>query len=161
MRRRPHAHEPDRGPIRVQAAILVGAILLTACGGDNSGSARDRTADGALVYHVCIGCHGMDGRGVAGDIAPSLIDSPLVLADDPAPLIMLLLHGIENDGRWPGLMMPWRDALSDEQIAAVLSHIRSQWGHQAPPVTAGQVTGLREATSDRRQPYPRAELGIE
>lgn len=139
------------------------AVALAGCGDgpSRSGGGHGGPVSGALVYQVCIGCHGQDGQGVSGGIAPTLVGSGLVQADDPAALVKLVLHGIEYDGRWPGLMMPWRDALSDEQIAAVLSHIRSQWGHQAPPVTPEQVSELRAATADRSQPYPREELGIE
>lgn len=38
--------------------------------------------------------------------------------------------------------------LTDEQIAAVASYIRSSWGNEADAVTEDQVAELREALKD-------------
>jgi mono/diheme cytochrome c family protein len=40
-------------------------------------------------------------------------------------------------------MPPFSHVLSDEDIAAVLSFIRSAWGNTAPPVTAFEVQQYR------------------
>ena len=40
-------------------------------------------------------------------------------------------------------MPPYLLDLSDAQIAAVLTHIRNQWGNQAAAVTSLQVLKLR------------------
>jgi len=48
-------------------------------------------------------------------------------------------------------MLPWKDLLSDEELAAVLTFIRSnkEWGNAAPPVTAEQVKAIRDQTANR------------
>jgi mono/diheme cytochrome c family protein len=44
-------------------------------------------------------------------------------------------------------MPPFVLVLSDAELAAVLTHLRTQWGHQAGPVSALQVQQLRESTA--------------
>jgi len=39
--------------------------------------------------------------------------------------------------------------LSDEQVAAVVTYVRNAWGNAASPVSAGDVTSLREVLHDR------------
>ena len=38
--------------------------------------------------------------------------------------------------------MPGLGVLDDEQIAAVLTYLRREWGHTAPPIDPGQTTTL-------------------
>jgi mono/diheme cytochrome c family protein len=40
-------------------------------------------------------------------------------------------------------MPPWRQVLSEEEMAAVATVIRQSWGNQAPAVTAQDVLRLR------------------
>jgi mono/diheme cytochrome c family protein len=49
-------------------------------------------------------------------------------------------------------MPPWK-ALSDDEIAAIATHIRREWGNAAPPVTAATVAAERAATADRTRPW--------
>ena len=57
-------------------------------------------------------------------------------------------------------MVPWRSALTDDEIAAVLTYVRQNpdWGNKAPAVTAERVKALREKTKSRNQPYSPEEL---
>jgi alcohol dehydrogenase (quinone), cytochrome c subunit len=43
-------------------------------------------------------------------------------------------------------MPQFRLQLNDQEIADVVSFIRSGWGNQAPPATAAQVAALRKTT---------------
>jgi mono/diheme cytochrome c family protein len=43
--------------------------------------------------------------------------------------------------------------LQDAELAAVLTHIRSQWGNAAAPVTADAVAAVRKDTAARTEPY--------
>jgi mono/diheme cytochrome c family protein len=45
-------------------------------------------------------------------------------------------------------MPPFAQALSDAEIAAVVTYIRSAWGNRGAPVTATEVNALRSATLD-------------
>jgi hypothetical protein len=59
-------------------------------------------------------------------------------------------------------MPAWGDGapvpLKDEQISAILTYIRSEWGNKAEPVTTEEVALIRAATKDRKQPWSEKEL---
>jgi hypothetical protein len=56
-----------------------------------------------------------------------------------------------------GAMPPWKQ-LKDEQIAAILTYIRNDWGNNAPPISADQIAKVREETSSQTEPYTQAQL---
>ena len=74
---------------------------------------------------------------------------------DPTAPIRILLGGKEGA---IGLMPPLGGALSDEQIASVLTYIRREWGHTAPPVAPEDVQEVRGLTKTRTKPWTDAEL---
>ena len=59
-----------------------------------------------------------------------------------------------------GSMVPWKDALTDEEIAAVLTYVRqnAEWGNKAPEVKPERVKDVRAKTKGRNQPYTQEEL---
>lgn len=77
----------------------------------------------------CATCHGNGGEGNAGFPA---LDGNTTVTGDPQLVIQTVLSG-------KGLMPAFRNKLSDEEIAAVVSYIRSAWTNDAPPVTVGMV----------------------
>jgi mono/diheme cytochrome c family protein len=108
-----------------------------------------------LFESVCARCHQPDGQGVAGQYPP-LVGSEWVLAPGPARLIRIVLDGLQGPITVKGVaynnnMTPHRDALTDAQIAAVLTYLRTQkdWGHSAAPVTPEEVAAIRSKTKDR------------
>ena len=79
-----------------------------------------------------------------------------MLDRDPSSLINLVLNGAEPlvvKGAPDAYRMPqYRVQLTDEEIAQVLTFVRSAWGNGATSVTADQVKPLRPVTdpsSDR------------
>jgi mono/diheme cytochrome c family protein len=93
--------------------------------------------------------------GVPG-VFPPLAASEWVGGDEKV-LTHILLHGINGDlevkgTNYKGAMPAWK-SLADEELAAVMSYIRSQWGNQAPEVLPGTVKDQREATKNRSEPY--------
>jgi mono/diheme cytochrome c family protein len=121
---------------------------------------------GKLVYNkpTCVACHQADGKGTAGQF-PSLVQSEWVQEPEPGRIIRAVLHGIS--GPFPfkgqtfdGSMVPWKDALTDEEIAAVLTYVRQnpEWGNKAPEVKPERVKDVRAKTKDRTQPYSQEEL---
>jgi mono/diheme cytochrome c family protein len=54
----------------------------------------------------------------------------------------VITAGIPDAYRMP----PFREQLSDEQIADVLSYVRSTWGNHGGPVSPDEVRALREHT---------------
>jgi mono/diheme cytochrome c family protein len=112
--------------------------------------------DGKQIYGAkCVACHQASGMGVAG-VFPPLAGAEWVLGDEKV-LTSILLHGVNGElvvkGTTYNGAMPAFGTLPDEEIAAVLTHIRSEWGNQAPPITAATVAAQREATKAQSGPY--------
>lgn len=109
------------------------------------------TQAGAKLYEQhCASCHGAQGQGVAGAY-PALAGNRAVTMPHTQNLLQVMLHGgfgPATAGRpRPYGMPPFTLTLNDTEIAAVLSYIRTAWGHQAPEVTPLQVLQMRQASS--------------
>lgn len=112
--------------------------------------------DGKQLFGAkCAACHQASGLGVPG-VFPPLAGAEWVVGSEKV-LISLLLHGVQGEivvkGNTYKGVMPAFGTLSDDEIAAVLSYIRSDWGNQAAPVTAAAVKAQREATKGQTGPY--------
>jgi mono/diheme cytochrome c family protein len=102
---------------------------------------------GAKVYEDrCAGCHGTNGEGARGAV-PALAGNRAVTLASPDNLLKLVLGGAfapaTAGNPQPYGMPPFATLLSDEQIAAVASFVRSSWGHRASPVNALDVNRQR------------------
>jgi mono/diheme cytochrome c family protein len=112
--------------------------------------------DGRQVYaSKCAACHQATGLGVPG-VFPPLAGAEWVLGDEKI-LTHILLHGVNGEMEvkgtiYKGAMPAWK-SLTDDELAAVMSYIRSDWGNQAPAVLAETVKAEREATRSRTEPY--------
>ena len=116
---------------------------------------QQRFDAGSQIYRsVCIGCHQADGKGKE-KLAGNLVESRYVNGPDPGAAARILLAGKEGA---VGLMPPLGGALSDEQIASVLTYIRREWGHTASPVAPDDVREVRGLTKTRTRPWTDAEL---
>lgn len=105
---------------------------------------------GAHTYVTrCATCHGLDGKGQA-EWMPPLAGATSALAKEDASAINITLNGSQRivaDGVPDAYRMPaFRQQLSDQEIAQVLSFVRSTWGNQASAVDAEAVSKLRERT---------------
>ena len=87
-------------------------------------------------------------------MAPPLVGSHVRARPRPVTS-RILLNGKEGT---VGLMPPLGAALTDDQIAAVLTYIRREWGHTAAPVDAAGVKEIRGLTSTRTRPWTNEEL---
>ena len=114
-------------------------------------SAADRLdTPGAHTYVTrCASCHGADGKGQA-QWMPPLAGATSALAKENASAINITLNGSQRvvaAGVPDAYRMPaFREQLSDQQIAEVLTFVRSTWGNQSEPVDAKAVSTLREHT---------------
>jgi cytochrome c6 len=92
---------------------------------------------GAQLYaDNCVACHRPTGLGVNGAFPP-LAGSPLATGDPTAAALRVL------NGR--GGMPAFKAALTDAQIADVLTYVRSTWGNKARKVLPATVTAARGA----------------
>ena len=111
----------------------------------------------------CITCHQADGEGLPAAMFPPLSKTKWVQGSDER-LIKLTMHGlhgpIEIKGKsYPGQVpMTAFKALSDEEIAAVLTYVRNTFGNKAPLVTPAKVREVREATKSKESFYAPADL---
>ena len=116
---------------------------------------------GKNVYgRVCQTCHQANGKGVQGAF-PSLHNAPLVTGDS-RKLTALIQHGLQGelqreDAVYNGVMPPWKDQLSDEQVAAVATYVRQQFENDASKVSAETVQNIR-SEHDRSVQWTESEL---
>jgi mono/diheme cytochrome c family protein/glucose/arabinose dehydrogenase len=117
---------------------------------------------GKTVYNtLCTACHQPTGTGMEG-LAPALVDSDWVLGS-PDILSRIILHGLSgpikvNGQAWSLEMPPLGAALSDEQIAGVLTYIRREWEHNGSPISTEAVAKIRAQHKARTKAWTEAEL---
>jgi len=107
---------------------------------------------GMLLYmQKCMSCHRADGQAYAPYIPP-LAGNSAVMDPDPSSLINVTLNGTQRivvggipDAYW---MPRFRNMLSDQEVADVVTMMRTSWGNQAPAVTAAQVRVIRHGTNE-------------
>jgi len=104
---------------------------------------------GARIYtEHCAQCHGRQGEGVAGAY-PRLAGNRAVTLPVTANLVQVTIHGAFAPATAghprPFGMPPFALTLSDAEIAAVLTYIRSAWGNQAGGVSELDVAQQRSA----------------
>ncbi len=125
------------------AGIIVAGAIAVASHGRVMGA---QPPDGKAVFLLnCAACHQANGKG--GGPYPPLAGNPDVNAVDSAALIQTVLNGrtgpiTVNGSQYGGNMPSWR-ALSDADIAAVLTYVRSAWNNSAPAVSTDQVAAAR------------------
>jgi mono/diheme cytochrome c family protein len=102
---------------------------------------------GAAIYEKhCENCHGRSGEGAPG-IYPPLAGNRGVTMTPPVNAIRSILIGgyppstVGNPR--PYGMPPFAQVLSDDEVAMVLSYIRTAWGNDASLVTRDQVDKSR------------------
>src|SRR5262245_14548755 len=116
-----------------------------------------KAVDGGQIFAAqCAACHQATGAGIPG-VFPPLAGSEWALGKD-ALVVQILLHGISGGievkgTTYNGAMPPFGDKLSDDEIAAVASYVRSAWGNGAGKIEAATVKTARSATHDRAEPW--------
>jgi nicotinate dehydrogenase subunit B len=95
---------------------------------------------------ACAVCHAVGGPPLFGS-RPSLALNSNVHAATPDNLIQVILHGIANPVSSDlGYMPAFKDSMSDEQIAELVSYLRRQFAPEKPP-----WVGVAEAANRLRQ----------
>ncbi|WP_143749479.1 c-type cytochrome, partial [Caballeronia arvi] len=127
------AYEPRSGVARMSVqALRTGAM--------------ERPGTG-IFLSFCAKCHGPDGMGKPNKY-PRLAGNPTVLAPDVTSLVRLVVEGggapRTERGPQPEKMPAFGPKLTSEEIAHVLTFVRSMWGNEAAPVTSRDVASLRD-----------------
>jgi mono/diheme cytochrome c family protein len=105
------------------------------------------TPHGAKLYEQhCAACHGDQGQGAAGAYPP-LAGNRAVTMDDATNLVRIVVSGgfppATAGNPKPYGMPPFGPHLSDEEIAAVITHIRGAWGNRASALSSLGVLRAR------------------
>jgi mono/diheme cytochrome c family protein len=116
--------------------LLAGVILAPATAALLPAAAlaqNDKPPSGGQVFMDahCNICHGQMGSGGAG---PAFRNNQILHVTDYV-IAQILLGG--------GIMPSFADKLSDQEIAAVATYIRTSWGNQAGPVNPAEVASVR------------------
>jgi mono/diheme cytochrome c family protein len=142
--------------VRAMAVYLKSLPQHGGEGSDNSKSAmsaeqRELLARlGSKIYDAqCATCHGKRGEGKLPDFPPLANNQSIQMTSAVNPIRMVL-----NGGYAPGTiknpspygMPPFAQSLSDEEVAAVVTFIRTAWGNRGTPVMAKDANALRSAT---------------
>ncbi len=159
------AHAPNR---YVLPLVFLLSLTFPACtpaeppeNPDAAMAAREASVDGEAIYLTrCQSCHKANGEGIPGEYPP--LQNSEYVAGDKERVIRVLLHGLRgeitvNGASYSGVMPPWGDYLDDEQLAALLTFLRSHFGNDADPVSAAEVARVR-AAAERQTPWTADEL---
>tara|TARA_R110002096_G_scaffold163992_2_gene331630 strand:+ start:760 stop:1464 length:705 start_codon:yes stop_codon:yes gene_type:complete len=125
------------------------------------GVSAEFAALGRATFANCVACHGPEGKGppmvMTPPMAPVLAGSEFV--NGPTERIAyLVLNGVVPDmTRHTGAMVGWGASMSDEQIAAVITYIRMNFGNSSGAVTPAQIAWAREKYQGQAM-APRAQI---
>jgi len=149
-----------------KAAVFNADAVSWSGGGPGSAPAPiDMKVLGKKVFtQTCVVCHQSTGLGVPGQFPP-LVGSEWVLTQGwhgDNHLVKNVLYGLQGpitvkNMPFNNAMAPWNQ-LSDQQIAAVLTYIRSEWGNNASAITSEFVAKVRADTKPRTEAWTMAEL---
>jgi mono/diheme cytochrome c family protein len=103
---------------------------------------------GRVTYlQYCLSCHMHKGEGVPGLYPP--LRKTETIAGGVNKLVEIIVKGQEGaiivNGEPYNNIMTKLDFLSDQQIAEVLSYVRSNFGNDYPPILIEEVKEARES----------------
>src|ERR1051325_4865215 len=110
----------------------------------------------------CQTCHQANGLGVPGQYPP-LAGSEFTNGGSQR-MGMIVLKGLPGPVTVQGQqyctagMQPWDKTLTDQTIADVMTYERSEWGNNASPVTAEQISALRKELANHPESYNEHEI---
>lgn len=121
-----------------------------------SGGAAGAASGKELYAARCAACHQAEGQGLPG-VFPPLAGSEWVNGKEQT-LAAIVLNGVVGPltvkgSTYNGAMPNFAEQLNDDEIAAVLTFLRTQLGNQAAPVSANLVKTVREQTTGRGKPF--------
>ena len=104
-------------------------------------------AIGQRIYNqYCMACHQSNGKGASGRFPP--LNATDWVIGDKERLVHLILSGMEGEievnGEIYNGLMPQHSFLNDDQIANVLTYIRSNFGNQASALSSDEVKNFRK-----------------
>jgi mono/diheme cytochrome c family protein len=104
---------------------------------------------GKSVYDAqCAACHGAQGKGFPPHYPPLAGNPSISMSSAVNPIRMVLNGGFAPataGNPRPFGMPPFAQSLSDDEVAAVVTYIRTSWGNRGSAVSARDANALRSA----------------
>ena len=145
-----------------RVALVIGTMAAAAFLPNGTAGAQAKAPrTGAQIFSsTCAACHQAQGEGT--NFYPPLAGSEWVNGPE-SRVVRIILHGLVGDVEvqgqvFNGAMPAWGPSLSDDEVAAVATYIRSSFGNQSLPVTAATVKQVRAANAERTTPWTMPEL---
>ena len=137
----------------LRVIIVIQFFLILSFISFSQGNPPAKVTPGAKLYQqYCMSCHQADGGGVPR-MTPPLVNTEYVTGDKKR-LISILLKGLNepiivNDEEYYNPMASF-SFLSDQQIAAVLTFIRTQFGNKTTPISVQEVSLVRKQVAVKK-----------
>ena len=114
----------------------------------------------ALYLVSCSACHQPNGQGSEG-IAPPLAGTRWPNESEDR-LARIVLHGLRGPitvmGKEYNLEMPAMGFFDDQEIAAILTYVRTTWGKKSEPIISETIGGIRTLNRERSDSWTIQEL---
>ena len=105
-----------------------------------------KTRGGLGYVQFCSTCHQVDGRGL-DKFFPPLANNSSVQSKDPTSVIHVVLSGwksAETQQARRAFFMPNYSSLPDQELAEIITFVRTQWGNQGDSVSAAEIRKVRD-----------------
>lgn len=103
---------------------------------------------------ICVACHKEDGTGLP-PLYPALKGSSVAVGHPIDRHIDMILNGIPGSA-----MQPYKDQLSDEEVAAIATYERNAWGNNTnDEIQPAEVARLRQAHNQQPTLVDKAKVG--
>jgi mono/diheme cytochrome c family protein len=146
LRSTQHLSDADLGAMATYLQTLGARADASQTAAPEARQAKPHARGEKLYVDHCAACHGDRGEGVPGAYAP-LAGNRAVTMGVPANLVRIVLEGgfaPDTPGHpRPFGMPPFGQTLDNEELAALLTHVRTSWGNQSSAVSALQVNRYR------------------
>lgn len=110
---------------------------------------------GEMKYkQICSACHKVDGKGIP-PMYPALRGSSVAVGKPISRHIDLILNGLPGSA-----MQPYKDQLTNEEIAAITTYERNAWGNNTnDEIQPAEVAALREGIKQQPTMVNKAQAG--
>lgn len=135
----------DASGSSAMSATRILSIALALAGPAAAVAEPEPEPDGEALYRQhCLVCHQADGWGVP-NMQPELWNSPRANGDADAMILFLLTGSasLPPSERRADNDMPGFDYLRDEELAAVISYVRTHFDNDGGPVSVSDVRAAR------------------
>lgn len=108
----------------------------------------------AKYDQMCAACHQGNGTGIP-PLYPALKGSSVAVGKPISRHISMILNGIPGSA-----MQPYKDQLTDEDIAAITTYERNAWGNNTnDEIQPADVASVREAMNQQPKMVEKAQTG--